>query len=92
MIGDGDPPTTVKRLFAKDGKPALEKVNMESGSDLPGGVYVVRHGHTKWNAEPKVKMANGGVVAPGRKQGRMSKRGIWYGPKGSKPNQIPSWG
>ncbi len=46
------------------------------------------------------KMATGGIVAPqreaiaapkkGKKAGRMSKRGVWYGPRGSGPS-IPHY-
>lgn len=51
MAQKGDPPGSVHRLYCKDGKVTLDKVNMDSGEKLSPGIYVVRHGCTRFNGE-----------------------------------------
>ncbi len=50
LVKGNDPPASVFRLYWKGSKPALEKINMAQGKNI-GGIYLVRHGITKWNEE-----------------------------------------
>lgn len=64
---------------------------LELYQDLASKQGVKATGTPKTPRKMKFAMAEGGVVVPkGKKAGRMSKRGVWYGPKGSKP-QIPHY-
>jgi broad specificity phosphatase PhoE len=44
-----DPPASVHRIYWKGSKPKMEKVDMNSNTKFPGGIYIVRHGATKYN-------------------------------------------
>ena len=55
MMGKGDAPGSVLRLFWSGPKLKLERVNMKSDAQLPGGIFFVRHGITLWNGESKGK-------------------------------------
>jgi broad specificity phosphatase PhoE len=60
MVGKGDAPGSVSRVFWSGNKPKIEKVNMKSDTPLPGGLYFARHGITLWNGESK--QAGGKIV------------------------------
>lgn len=48
-------PATVFRVYKRNGEVTAEPVKAEGRDrqrgDLPGGIYVIRHGHTPWNGK-----------------------------------------
>lgn len=51
MMGKGDSPGSVHRLFLANGKPHMEPVDMKNPGKLKGGIYLTRHGVTALNQE-----------------------------------------
>ena len=53
-FGDDTEPGSIHRLHKSGGKWQVKDVDGLKGMDkIPGGIYLVRHGETAWNSDPK---------------------------------------